>query len=334
MLDEISSKEKAAILIRTLEEGVAAKVIEYMTAEEKEVLLREIAKFRVYKPETLENVLGEFLYELNVKELNLVTPDKEYIRRIFKNMPEDELEKLLEDLWYNKDNPFEFLNSLTDLEPLLTVLNDESPQTIAIIASYIKPQLASQLIERLPDDKRVETVMGIAKLEQVDGELINQIGELLKSKLNNMAFSAINKTDGLKTIVNILNNVSRGVEKTVFQKLDEVDYELSEKIKENMFVFEDLLGLEDLALRRVLEEITDNGVLAKALKIAKEEIKEKLFTCMSSNRKEMILEELDGLGPLKMTDAEKAQQTITGTVKKLEKEGRIIVQRGEEDVLI
>ena len=146
--------------------------------------------------------------------MNLVTPDKEYIRRIFKNMPEDELEKLLEDLWYNKDNPFEFLNSLTDLEPLLTVLNDESPQTIAIIASYIKPQLASQ-IERLPDHKRVETVMGIAKLEQVDGELINQIGELLKTKLNNMAFSAINKTDGLKTIVNILNNVSRGVENSL-----------------------------------------------------------------------------------------------------------------------
>ena len=93
--------------------------------------------------------------------------------------------------------------------------------------------------------------------------------------------------------------------KNSLSKLDEVDYELSEKIKENMFVFEDLLGLEDLALRRVLEEITDNGVLAKALKIAKEEIKEKLFTCMSSNRKEMILEELDGLGPLKMTDAEK-----------------------------
>ena len=142
-----------------------------------------------------------------------MTPDKEYIRRIFKNMPEDELEKLLEDLWYNKDNPFEFLNSLTDLEPL-TVLNDESPQTIAIIASYIKPQLASQLIERLPI-KRVETVMGIAKLEQVDGELINQIGDLLKSKLNNMAFNAINKTDGLKTIVNILNNVSRGVENSL-----------------------------------------------------------------------------------------------------------------------
>ncbi len=134
--------------------------------------------------------------------------------------------------------------------------------------------------------------------------------------------------------MNILNNVSRGVEKTVFQKLDEVDYELSERIKENMFVFEDLLGLEDLALRRVLEEITDNGVIAKALKIAKEEIKEKLFTCMSSNRKEMIMEELDGLGPLKMTDAEKAQQMITGTVKKLEKEGRIIIQRGEDDVLI
>ena len=100
-----------------------------------------------------------------------------------------------------------------------------------------------------------------------------------------------------------------------------------------MFVFEDLLGLEDLALRRVLEEITDNGVLAKALKIAKEEIKEKLFTCMSSNRKEMILEELDGLGPLKMTDAEKRSKRHWYS-EKLEKEGRIIVQRGEEDVLI
>lgn len=334
MIEGISSKEKAAILVRMLDEDVATKVIEYMNEEEKEVLLREIAKFRIYKPDTLENVLGEFLYELNVKELNLVTPDKEYIRRIFKNMPEEDLEKLLEDLWYSKDNPFEFLNSLTDLEPLLTVLNDESPQTIAIIASYIKPQLASRLIERLPDHKRVETVMGIAKLEQVDSELINQVGDLLKTKLNNMAFSAINKTDGLKTIVSILNNVSRGVEKTVFEKLDQIDYELSEKIKENMFVFEDLLRLDDLALRRVLEEISDNGLIAKALKIAKEEIKEKLFTCMSSNRKDMIIEELDGLGPLKMTDAEKAQQTITSTVKKLEKEGRIVVQRGEEDVLI
>lgn len=334
MIEGISSKEKAAILVRMLDEDVATKVIEYMNEEEKEVLLREIAKFRIYKPDTLENVLGEFLYELNVKELNLVTPDKEYIRRIFKNMPEEELEKLLEDLWYSKDNPFEFLNSLTDLEPLLTVLNDESPQTIAIIASYIKPQLASRLIERLPDHKRVETVMGIAKLEQVDSDLISQVGDLLKTKLNNMAFSAINKTDGLKTIVNILNNVSRGVEKTVFEKLDQIDYELSEKIKENMFVFEDLLRLDDLALRRVLEEISDNGLIAKALKIAKEEIKEKLFTCMSSNRKDMILEELDGLGPLKVTDAEKAQQTITSTVKKLEKEGRIVVQRGEEDVLI
>ncbi|MDC2865756.1 MULTISPECIES: flagellar motor switch protein FliG [unclassified Bacillus (in: firmicutes)] len=334
MIEGISSKEKAAILVRMLEEDVATKIIEYMNEEEKEVLLREIAKFRMYNPETLENVLGEFLYELNVKELNLVTPDKEYIRRIFKNMREEELEKLLEDLWYNKDNPFEFLNSLTDLEPLLTVLNDESPQTIAIIASYIKPQLASRLIERLPDYKRVETVMGIAKLEQVDSDLIAQIGDLLKSKLNMMAFSAINKTDGLKTIVNILNNVSRGVEKAVFEKLDDIDYELSEKIKENMFVFEDLLRLDDIAMRRVLEEITDNGLIAKALKIAKEEIKEKFFTCMSSNRKDMILEELDGIGPLKVTDAEKAQQTITSTVKKLEKEGRIVVQRGEEDVLI
>ena len=116
-----------------------------MTAEEK-VLLREIAKFRVYKPETLENVLGEFLYELNVKELNLVTPDKSIFVVYLKTCQKTNWKNYWKTFGITKDNPFEFLNSLTDLEPLLTVLNDESPQTIAIIASYIKPQLASQLV--------------------------------------------------------------------------------------------------------------------------------------------------------------------------------------------
>lgn len=125
MLDEIFFKEKVVIFICILDEGVVVKVIEYMIVEEKEVLFCEIVKFCVYKLEMLENVLGEFLYELNVKELNLVILDKEYICRIFKNMLEDELEKLLEDFWYNKDNLFEFLNLFIDLELFFIVFNDE-----------------------------------------------------------------------------------------------------------------------------------------------------------------------------------------------------------------
>ncbi|MFX3622726.1 MAG: flagellar motor switch protein FliG [Ectobacillus sp.] len=331
---KLSTREKAAILVQILDEDVAAQVVDTLNDEEKESLLREIAQFRSYPPEVLESVFRQFLQEISVRELSTLAPNRNYIRRLFKNMSDEEWSNLIQDISFSQDNPFEFLNNVSDLDQLLTVLNEESPQTIAIIASHIKPQLASRLIEKLPEQKMVETVMRIAKLEQVDGELVNQIGDLLKAKMKNMSFGATNKTDGLKTIVNILNNVSRGIEKTVFEKLDVIDHQLSERIKENMFVFEDLLRLDDLALRRVMEEIKDNGLLAKALKNAKEEIKEKLFTCISSSRKEMIIEELDGLGPLKVTDAEKAQQVITSTVKRLEKEGKIVVQRGEEDVLI
>ncbi|MCP8968845.1 flagellar motor switch protein FliG [Ectobacillus ponti] len=332
--DKLSAKQKAAILVRVLEEDVATRIIDLLNEEERETLIREIVKLRAHKPEMVETVMYQYLHELNERELVISSPDKQYIRRLFRNMSEDEMEKMLEDLPYNRENPFEFLNELADLNPLLTVLNEESPQTIAIIASHIKPQLASRLIEKLPENKMIETVMRVAKLEQIDADLINQIGDVLKAKMNTMSFGSTNKTDGLKTIVNILNNVSRGVERTLFDRLDHVDQELSEKIKENMFVFEDLLRLDDLALRRVLEDIKDNLLIAKALKVAKEEIKEKLFTCMSSSRRDMIIEELDTLGPLKMTDAEKAQQAITSAVKRLEKEGKIVIQRGEEDVLI
>lgn len=332
--DNISSREKAAILIRVLDEDLAAQVIELLDDEERETLAREIIRLRSHQPEVLMAVLGQFLQEMQVRELELGTTDREYIKRIFRNMPENAILEMLEDMTFAKDNPFEFLNTINDVDSLLTILNEESPQTIAIIASHIKPQIASRLIEKLPEHKMVETVTRIAKLEQVDSELLNQIGELLKAKMMKMSFGVTNKTDGLKTIVNILNNVPRGIEKIVFEKLDENDYELSEKIKESMFVFEDLLRLDDLALRRVLEEIRDNLLLAKALKNSKEEMKEKLFTCMSSSRRDMILEELETLGPLKITDAEKAQQTITGMVKQLEKEGKIVIQRGEEDVLI
>ncbi|MFD3446004.1 flagellar motor switch protein FliG [Microbacteriaceae bacterium 4G12] len=333
-IEKVTSKEKAAILIQVLDEDVAAQVIDLMTTDEKETLIREIARFRMYSPEILEAVLDQFLQEFSLKELAMSAPDKSYIKRIFKNMSDEEWASMMYDAYLSDDNPFDFLNSLNDLEPLLTILNDESPQTIAIVASYIKPQLASALVEKLPEHKMVETVMRIAKLEQVDSELIGQIGDVLRIKLNTISFSAMNKTDGIKTIVNILNNVSRGIEKTVFDKLDQMDYELSEKIRENMFVFEDLLRLDGLALRRLMEEIKDNVLIAKALKSAKEEIKEKIFTSMSSSRKDMILEEVDGLGPIKVADAEKAQQVITSTVKKMEKEGKIVIQRGEEDVLI
>lgn len=332
--DNISSREKAAILIRFLDEDLAAKIIEFLDDEEKETLAREIIRLRSHQPEILTAVLGQFLQELQVRALELGTTDHDYIKRIFRNMPEGAILEMLEDMTFAKDNPFEFLNTINDVDSLLTILNEESPQTIAIIASHIKPPIASRLIEKLPEHKMVETVKRIAKLEQVDSELLKQISELLKAKMMKMSFGVTNKTDGLKTIVNILNNVPRGIEKTVFEKLDETDYELSEKIKESMFVFEDLLRLDDLALRRVLEEIRDNLLLAKALKNSKEEMKEKLFTCMSSSRRDMILEELDTLGPIKITDVDKAQQTITGMVKQLEKEGKIVIQRGEEDVLI
>ncbi|WP_239255903.1 flagellar motor switch protein FliG [Listeria ilorinensis] len=335
--DRLSKREKAAMIIWNLDEAVATEVVDHLPDLAKQRLAREMAKMKEIDGHTVDRVSREFISEIELLSGGIAKLDREHLARLFPNMSAEELNQLIYGAEAEArigETAIDILREIDDVDSLFTIISDESAQTIAMIASYMRPEEASQLLALLPEEKMIHTVIGIAKLQQFDSEVMQNVSNLLRIKLDTMASSSLNKTDGIKNVANILNNVSRGLERSIFEFLDEHDKDLSDRIKERMFVFEDILILDNMTLQTVLQEIQDNNKIARALKNEKEELKEKILTCVSKNRRDMIVEEIEVLGPIRVSDVEQAQQDIASVVKNMEKDGKIVIERGEQDVLI
>ncbi|KAG3451863.1 flagellar motor switch protein FliG [Listeria monocytogenes] len=333
----ISRREKAALIIWSLDEQIATEVVDLLPDASKQRLAREMAKMKEMDGGAVEEATREFLGELELLSGGIAKLDREHLQRLFPDMTTEELNQLIYGVEAESrigETALDILREIDDVDSLFTIISDESPQTIAMIASYMKPEEASKLLALLPGEKMINTVIGIASLEQFDSEVMQNVSNLLRIKLDTMSNSSLNKTDGIKNVANILNNVTRGLERTIFEHLDAEQAELSERIKEKMFMFEDIILLDNMTLQQVLAEIQDNNKIARALKNEKEELKEKILSCVSKNRRDMITEELEVLGPIRLSDVEQAQQDIANVVKNLEKDGKIVIQRGEQDVLI
>lgn len=333
----ISRREKAALIIWSLDEQIATEVVDLLPDASKQRLAREMAKMKEMDGGAVEEATREFLGELELLSGGIAKLDREHLQRLFPDMTTEELNQLIYGVEAESrigETALDILREIDDVDSLFTIISDESPQTIAMIASYMKPEEASKLLALLPEEKMINTVIGIASLEQFDSEVMQNVSNLLRIKLDTMSNSSLNKTDGIKNVANILNNVTRGLERTIFEHLDAEQAELSERIKEKMFMFEDIILLDNMTLQQVLAEIQDNNKIARALKNEKEELKEKILACVSKNRRDMITEELEVLGPIRLSDVEQAQQDIANVVKNLEKDGKIVIQRGEQDVLI
>ncbi|ENL9871786.1 flagellar motor switch protein FliG [Listeria monocytogenes] len=333
----ISRREKAALIIWSLDEQIATEVVDLLPDASKQRLAREMAKMKEMDGGAVEEATREFLGELELLSGGIAKLDREHLQRLFPDMTAEELNQLIYGVEAESrigETALDILREIDDVDSLFTIISDESPQTIAMIASYMKPEEASKLLALLPEEKMINTVIGIASLEQFDSEVMQNVSNLLRIKLDTMSNSSLNKTDGIKNVANILNNVTRGLERTIFEHLDAEQAELSERIKEKMFMFEDIILLDNMTLQQVLAEIQDNNKIARALKNEKEELKEKILSCVSKNRRDMITEELEVLGPIRLSDVEQAQQDIANVVKNLEKDGKIVIQRGEQDVLI
>ncbi|MBC2084080.1 flagellar motor switch protein FliG [Listeria marthii] len=334
---DISRREKAALIIWSLDEQIATEVVDLLPDASKQRLAREMAKMKEMDGGAVEEATREFLGELELLSGGIAKLDREHLQRLFPDMTTEELNQLIYGVEAESrigETALDILREIDDVDSLFTIISDESPQTIAMIASYMKPEEASKLLALLPEEKMINTVIGIASLEQFDSEVMQNVSNLLRIKLDTMSNSSLNKTDGIKNVANILNNVTRGLERTIFEHLDVEQAELSERIKEKMFMFEDIILLDNMTLQQVLAEIQDNNKIARALKNEKEELKEKILSCVSKNRRDMITEELEVLGPIRLSDVEQAQQDIANVVKNLEKDGKIVIQRGEQDVLI
>ncbi len=329
----IGGKEKAAILLIALGPDKSAKIFKHLQEEEIEELTLEIANMRKIAPEEKERVLEEF-YQICLAQ--------DYISEGGINYAKEILEKAL-----GSQKAFDIVNKLTaslqvrpfdfvrkaDAGQLLNFIQNEHAQTISLILAYLNPLQAGQILSALPQAKQSEVAQRIATMDRTSPEIIKEIESVLERKLSAMVTQDYTTAGGIQSIVDILNAVDRGTEKFIMETLEIQDVELAEEIKKRMFVFEDIVNLDNTSIQRFIREV-ENNELAVALKGATEEVKELIFSNMSKRMAEMIKEDMDFMGPVRLRDVEEAQQKIVNIIRKLEEAGEIIISRGGGDEII
>ncbi len=330
---DIPGRRKAAILLVILGPEKAAQVLKHLDDADVEMLTIEIANLGQVSEEEKKVVLQEFSNILKARQM-LVTGGIEYAKKVLERAfgPEKAM-KIIERLVSNLQvKPFEFVRK-TDPLQLVNFLQNEHPQVIALVLSYLEPAMASQVLGALPEDLQVEVVKRIALLERTSPEIVREIEKSLERKLSGVVSQQFSKVGGVDTAAEIMNNIDRQTEKTIMERLSQETPELAEEIRRRMFVFEDILKLDDRSIQLVLREV-DTRDLAVALKGASEEVKEKIFKNMSKRAAQLLRDELEFMGPVRVKDVEEAQQKIINVIRRLEEAGEIVIARGGGEELI
>ncbi|MBD5529420.1 MAG: flagellar motor switch protein FliG [Lachnospiraceae bacterium] len=331
--DGISGLQKAAILLIVLGPERSANVFKHLKEEEIEELTLEIANTRSVTPQVKEDILNEF-YEVCLAQQYIaeggITYAKELLEKALGNEKAmDVIGKLTASL---QVKPFEFVRK-TDASQLLNFIQDEHPQTIALILSYLSAGQSAMIISALPPEKQADVAKRIAVMDRTSPDVIKEVEKVLESKLSNLVNQDYTIIGGVDAVVEILNTVDRGTEKHIMETLEIEEPELADEIRKKMFVFEDILLLDDRAIQQVLRNV-DNNDLAIALKNANEQVQTAIFDNMSKRLAVMIKEDMEFMGPVRMKDVEEAQQKIVNIIRKLEDSGEIIISRGGGDEIV
>ncbi|MEE0959002.1 MAG: flagellar motor switch protein FliG [Lachnospiraceae bacterium] len=330
---ELDGVAKAAILLITLGPEKAAKIFKHLKEEEIEQLTLEIANTNSVSPKLKDEVLNEF-YEICIAQQYIAEGGITYAKDLLEkalgiDKAMDVISKLTASL---QVRPFEFLRK-TDASQLLNFIQDEHPQTIALILSYLSAGQASQVVAALPPEKQADVAKRIAQMDRTSPDIIKEVEKVLERKLSSLVNQDYTIIGGVDSIVEILNTVDRSTEKHIMETLEIDEPELADEIRKKMFVFEDILSLDDRAIQRVLRDV-DNNELAVALKNANEEVQNVIFRNLSKRLAAMIKEDMDFMGPVRIKDVEEAQQKIVNIIRKLEDAGEIVVARGGGDDLV
>jgi len=329
----MTGREKAAILLISLGPEYSAQIFKHLNDDEIEELTLEIANMRKVAPDEKERILEEF-YEICVAQ--------EYISEGGINYAKDVLEKAL-----GSQKALEIINKLTaslqvkpfdfarkaDPSQLLNFIQNEHPQTIALILAYLPNSQSAQILSSLPQTKQSEVAKRIATMDRTSPEIIKEVESVLERKLSSLVSQDYTSAGGIQSIVDILNAVDRGTEKNIMDTLEIQDAELAEEIRKRMFIFEDIINLDSTSIQRFIKEI-DNNELTIALKGATEEVASVIYANMSKRMGEMIKEDMEFMGPVRLRDVEEAQQKIVNVIRKLEEAGEIIIARGGGDEII
>ena len=333
--DELSGVRKVAILLVSLHKESAALILRQLESEQVELVTREIAHLQGVPPEQRREVVDEF-HRLLLARAYTEVGGLSYAKALLsQSLPKDEAERILEQIeqqYYAR--PFTFLHR-AESENLLTFIQDEHPQTIALILAHLPPQKASEILVGLPEEQRIDVVKRVSQMEQTSPEVIKEVEKGLEHRLSGVMGDRLQRVGGVESVAEILNLVDRTTEKGILEVLGEEDPELVEQIRRLMFVFEDILLVNDKGIQAVLKEV-ETGDLVLALRTATEELKQKMFGNMSERAVAMIREEMEYMGPVRLSDVETAQQKIVDVVRRLEDSGEIIIagRGGEKDLIV
>lgn len=328
-----SGREKAAMLLISIGPEKSAEIFKHLKEEEIEQLTLEIANIRTVSPEEKERVMEEF-YQICLAQEYIAEGGIGYAKEILEKAlgtqkALDVINKLTVSL---QVRPFEFVRK-ADPAQLLNFIQKEHPQTIALILAYLKPQQASVVLAALPQDKQADVARRIATMDRTSPEVIKEVERILEKNLSSLVTEDFTAAGGVQAIVNILNTVDRGTEKYIMETLEIEDTDLAEEIRKRMFIFEDILTLDNRSIQRFLRDV-ENNQLAIALKGATEEVQKAIYSNMSKRLSEMIREDIEFMGPVRLKDVEEAQQKIVNIIRKLEDAGEIVISRGGGDEII
>lgn len=329
-MGEVKGPKRAAILLIALGKDVSSQVFRNLSESEIEALTLEIANLGKIQPEQQYRVVEEF-YHLTKAQEYLTKGGVHYAMEILeKALGPERAKSIIDNLSTSlQTNPFEFIKK-ADPTQVLNFIQGEQPQTIALILAYLPSELAATIISSLPEDIQADVAKRIAIMDQTSPEVVSQIEKVLEMKLSMVIGQDYSQTGGVRTLVDVLNRVNRTTERTILDTLSRQDPELAEEVRKMMFVFEDILLLDDRSMQRVLKDV-ENKDLSLALKTASEELKTKIFKNMSERASENLKEEMEYLGPVRLKQVEEAQQRIVNIIRSLDEAEEIAISRDGDD---
>ena len=330
---ELTGQQRIAVLLLAMGDKFTADIFKRMERQEIADVSRAIVELGPVPRETVEEVLRSF-HESLVEGVDMISGGSDTAKRLLVRNLDPETAKYVMDTLSLDTGPAPF-RDLEQVSPRLLsqILRNEHPQTLALIMGHLHPDQAANLLTSLPAGVRAEVLTRLARLESVPEEMLMEVDKVLTSQLIAMGGKEGKKVGGVQSVAEILNAVDRATEEEVLSEIEEESAQMAEDIRNLMFVFEDCKNIDDKGVRELLKEIS-NEVLTLALRGASEDLREKFFKNMSERAGSMIREELEFMGPTKISDVEGAQQNIVKVVRRLEAENKVVVSRGGGDVFV
>jgi flagellar motor switch protein FliG len=329
-MPRLPGSKKAAILLMSLGTQEAAHLMRHLRHSEIEQITLEIANLRRIDREQQQEVLNEF-YQMSRAEVEIteggIDMARDMLERAFDSNRASEILRRL--TTYLQRRPFDVLRK-ADPNQIMSLILNEHPQTIAVMLAYMDPTQASLVLSGLPAEVQSDVARRIALMGRAAPEVIKEVEALLEAKLSNMAAEEVSGAGGINAIVPILNNTDRSSERQILERLEEFDPELADEIRNRMFVFENIIQIEDKSVQKVLRRV-DNKTLAMALKGTAPEVSQKVMRNLSQKAAELLKDDIEVLGPVRIRDVEQAQREIVNIIRQLEDQGELVISRGERD---